>query len=610
MLGSIFLADKYHKKIESCFVLTFLYTMLGVYLASFIGILEISVWIIGIFWILAGAYTMGKHLKKKDTFFQEQIVTNGLLLFTILFFVLLTFSFSKMLTNWDQYSYWSIHTKNAFYYNNWIVDVGIQYPPVPTTIQYFFMKIAGEYRQGIEAFSMQVLVFTCLFPFLEWIKGKRVEKIAAIVSIICLPAVFLALNFYDSSYPDTLLGILLGFIWIEFIYEKNKAYKNAVVILGLITLTLTKATGVYLAGIGVMMMLLYEIWLQKKQSISWKQIRKSRAIKMCLVYLLIVLLTIASWKGYQTFYAGELEQASTQNIREEKGNILAYLWNSVTIAIFGYGDEIATTGAQSIGNLLESLYETPALTKPIDISIFSTTILLFGISILLYYKVLKENREILKKTMVLLGVGLVLYTAILQAAYMTVFSTEEMILHSGIDRYLPTFLLTILYCIIAIVFKEKKESKFFYASIIGIFLWITPLQLIANSVLTSGIYEKEKRAEWEPIITQVQEIQEKMEGTTEEVWILSTTENAGQMLYQNAIRYYLYPEIKVKVVNCTQEKQLEQAVEQISQEEKTYVCILETDEKLEKALGEEVEEKTLYAITKQENNILQWEEVE
>ena len=84
-----------------------------------------------------------------------------------------------------------------------------------------------------------------------------------------------------------------------------------------IALTLMKSTGVFIAIIGVMILLFYEILSQKGKK-PFRKIITSKRIKTCMLLLLIVIGTFISWKGYQTFYSGDLEQASTQAIRRRK----------------------------------------------------------------------------------------------------------------------------------------------------------------------------------------------------------------------------------------------------------------------------------------------------
>ncbi len=612
-LGSIFFADKYHKKIESCFVLTFLFTILGLYVASFLRFLEASVWGIAIFWIILGIYTLWKHREKKDNFFRQQVLTTGFLLFTVLFFAFLIFSFSKILTSWDQYSNWSIVTKNAYYTNSWVADVGIHYPPVPTALQYFFMKIAGEYRQGIESFAMQMLTFSCLLTLLEWTKQRKIQKIAVFVMIICIPAIFAMMNFYDSSYPDTFMGILLGLILTTYLLEDNKKYQKFILVLSFIALTLTKATGVFISIIGIIMLFLYEFF-SKREKQSFKKILTSSKVKLCLVFLLIVIGTYLSWKGYQAFYVGELEEASTQQIRENKGNIISYLWNSFTIASLGVGNENAIDGAKSLGTLLEDMNQNIAITKPVYLNMISTIFLLLGISILLYAKYFKNNKSKFKWGMIVFGLGLILYILVLQLAYMLVFSTDEMVGHNGLDRYLPTFFLSIIYFMVSITLKEIKEvaknQNLAYVIITFAILLVTPINLISNNTITTGIHEIEEKLDWQEVRGQAAIIQEQLEQRqVEEVWLFSSTQNGGDVLYENAIRYTIFPTIKAKSINSYKQQELEEAVEKLQQEEISYLYIWNIDEKLEEYLETDLKERTLYQRVKQEDGNFLWEEI-
>ena len=610
-LGSIFFADKYHKKIESSFILTFLFTIITIYIASFIGLLEASVGGVAILWTILGIRTLGKHRKADDHFFKRQVATTGFFVFTILFFGLLTVSFSKILTSWDQYANWSILAKKAFYTNNWIADIGMQYPPIPVALQYFFMKMGGEYRQGIELFALQMLTFSCLLPLLEWTAEKKIPKIAVTIILLCMPAIFSMLNFYDSSYPDTFMGILLGFIMATYWLEENKKYQKVSICLSFAILTLTKATGMVIAIIAIVMLVLYEIFSQKKKQ-TFRKILTGSKVRLCMVFLLIVLVTYLSWKGYQTFYAGEIEQASTQQIRENKGNIFSYMWNSFTIAFLGVGNENAIEGAKSLGTLLTNMSQNIAITKPMYVNMISTIFLLLGIAIVLYVKYSKKDK--FKWAIVVLNIGLVLYILSLQLAYWLVFSTEEMIGHNGLDRYLPTFFLGMIYFILSYMLKEakgRKEKNVFYVILACAVVLVTPVENIASNTITSGIHEIEKKADWQEVAKQADVLKEKLEQSqVTEVWLFSGIQNGGDVLYENFIRYDIYPQIEAKSVNAYKQPELEDAMQRLNQEEDSYIYIWNADEQLEECLGTELESKTLYERVKQTDESYVWKKIE
>ena len=74
---------------------------------------------------------------------KEKLSSLGLLVFTISFFWIAIVSIDKQLTNWDQFSYWSYAARNMYISNQFIINpgIGMQYPPAPTIIQYFFATI-------------------------------------------------------------------------------------------------------------------------------------------------------------------------------------------------------------------------------------------------------------------------------------------------------------------------------------------------------------------------------------------------------------------------------------------------------------------------------------
>lgn len=257
------------------------------------------------------------------------------------------------------------------------------------------------------------------------------------------------------------------------------------------------------------------------------------------------------------------------------------------------------------------MYQNVALTKPVYLNMVSTIFLLLGMALFLYAKYFKNNKQKFKWGMLVLGIGLLLYIAMLQTAYMLVFSTEEMIGHNGLDRYLPTFFLSIVYFIVASTLKEAKESvkkqNLFYAILTFSLLCVTPLEYVTNNTITSGIYEIQKQAEWEVVKQEVEYIKEEKE--ISKIWLFGSTQNGGDLLYQNAIRYDLFPEIKARSINCYRQKEIEKAVQELKQEEISYVYIWSKDKTLEEYLQTDLEEKTLYKKVKQENGNFLWEKI-
>lgn len=153
---SIFYVSQFNKKIEKTIFLSFITIALFMYLFGIIGQLQLGVIVISILSIILLMYTIYKNRKNgtlKDL--KEKIITTGSIFFTIIFFIFVITTLNRELINWDQFTYWSIEAKDMFNTNqmlNSIKDV-TQYPPVPIILEYFSMKVIGQYSQGIEIFT-------------------------------------------------------------------------------------------------------------------------------------------------------------------------------------------------------------------------------------------------------------------------------------------------------------------------------------------------------------------------------------------------------------------------------------------------------------------------
>ena len=148
---------------------TMILIVLLLLLFGYINILPIGAIIISI--IGLGSFIYYSNEINFKLFFSKEIS-----FFSILFFVLFVSNYFVNFNVWDEYSYWSVASKN-YYLSNSInfskINIlphgdGIIYPPNPTILQYFFLKILGSYRQGFELLTLQVFGFTILFPLFQF----------------------------------------------------------------------------------------------------------------------------------------------------------------------------------------------------------------------------------------------------------------------------------------------------------------------------------------------------------------------------------------------------------------------------------------------------------
>ncbi len=299
---SVFYADIFQKKIEKTIFLSFISITLLMYLFGIIGQLQIGVIIVSILSILLLAFTIFKNIKKHTLKnLEEKTITTGSIFFTIIFFVFIIATLRRELTNWDQFTYWSIAAKDMFNTNQILMSIQdfIQYPPIPAVLQYFFMKIIGEYSQGIEIFTMWILGISFLLPLFEKTNGKKIATVMISLIILCVPAVFQMLIFYESSYPDALLGIIIGELSYFYFSEKTSKYKTISILLTFAFLTLTKPTGIVIALILWFTLALFEVLAKRNLNKKIKEIIFSKEAKILFVTLIVIVLIYTSWIVYR-----------------------------------------------------------------------------------------------------------------------------------------------------------------------------------------------------------------------------------------------------------------------------------------------------------------------
>ena len=219
--GSIFIANKANKKIEKCIAPNIAIIIIALYIFGIFEIIKYGVWIIAWINIILGLYTIINNKNK----LKEKILTPGFIFFNIIFFILMITTYNKNLVDYDHYFYRSFNTKVIYYTD--CISKGFEalYPPSINLLEYFFMKIIGEYAQGIEAFAVQIFGFSLLIPLFDRNKNTKFINTVISIAIICVPAILANLIFYESAYPDALLGLIIGYSIYMLYTEKNNKFK-------------------------------------------------------------------------------------------------------------------------------------------------------------------------------------------------------------------------------------------------------------------------------------------------------------------------------------------------------------------------------------------------
>ena len=598
VLGSIFWSSILNKKIETTIAINIGIIVLALYLFSAINLLAQGVYIIATANIILGIITI--IVKRKKVL--EKVLTPGFVFFSLMYFILMITNFNKQLIQFDQYLYRSINTKMVFYNNNILEEYVRIYPPMTTLLEYYFLKLTGIYIQGIEAFAMQMYGIALLLPIYENIKKSKLANIVVGLTILFLPAVFTNLVFYQSSYPDATLGLLIGYMLYTFFADSNIKYKIVALSIATGMMVLTKPSGIAIVLIIVAMLGIYEILKNKyykKENI--KKIFTNKNIKIILTILLIAVLVFISWKLVLKLYKVGTDRVDQSRVGDSS---VQYVGNSLMTTIFGkYEDN--NDAAESNANFIPKIYSVKGFTTPVQTSLAITSIIIIAGYVYCYYK---SNNKDLKYQIIAIIIGLILYMIFLQLSYLLKFVTFEMLGHNGIDRYFPTFLLGMLYLLIASIIKKLSQKEYIardYIIILLIMFLITPIQYVCEATITSGMYNINSME----YVNNAKNIADKIDEYVEDdSKIITISQKEKTRLYNLMLRYYLYPNHNVKTIENIKEENIEKVQEVIKSNEYQYIYIYSTDSELTNMLEkdfdnlEDVKEKTLYKIQYNDEN--------
>jgi hypothetical protein len=601
--GSIFIANKANKKIEKCIAPNIAIIILTLYIFGLFELLKYGVWVASILNLVLGLYSIIKNRKN----IKERILTPGLTFFSMVFFILMLISLRKNLVDYDHFFYRSLNTKIMYYTDCMSKGFENLYPPAINLFQYYCTKIIGTYLQGTEALATQIFGFALLLPLFDRIKNTKFINTIVTIIVICVPAIFASLIFYESAYPDAILGLLIGYSIYTLYTEKNNKFKAFAVCCSLIITTLIKPIGFYVSGIIIGIYLLIELLNNKcntKQNII--KFLKTKEFKIICILIITVLITFMSWKVFTKINNQYNNGVSRDTVSINKN----YLLKNILMTTFGYYEENHDS-ADSNYTLIPKLNSVVAIYSPIKISIYGAIVLLM-FAMLITYKRLnnKEDKEKYKNYVIALTVGLGIYIILIQMSYILKFSNEEMLGHNGIDRYMPTFLLGMLYFVVAVVLdnmEKIKDRKINYLIVVAIIIALTPLKSIANVTITAGIYDTISIEYCNNGRVPATQIDEKIEQN--EV-VISINQKNEDNIFNLMIRYYLYPEHKTYIYNeIKTEEKVENLKNKILNENCNYIFIYTSDETLEKLFKDKfeyegkLENETLYKVNVENDSI-------
>ena len=209
------------------------------------------------------------------------------------------FAFSH---DWDEMTHWALVVKNMLTYNNFgnlgdTTTMFNQYVPATGVLMYAFNFLNPNFVNGNCYAAFDVLIISLLLPLPDYYRGKTIPFFGSIVALgvtVCVLKHSLFLNLRI----DALIGIMGAYIYMVYWTDRGKVsgFTLAEMTLGCFALTLAKSSGVALAAIAVVFVLL-DVLIRGRQYIKPFFSRKINWVLILLPILAIVAAKV-SWSVY------------------------------------------------------------------------------------------------------------------------------------------------------------------------------------------------------------------------------------------------------------------------------------------------------------------------
>lgn len=419
LINSLTISIYYKKKIDETVIVSIVFLALIVYICGLINDLQLGIRIIEILTAIEIVYiSMALINAKEKSKILKLFFTPGLLLFIFFIFISIIINKNRIFEKHDEYNHWAVVIKNMFVFNNFGTNKNAivrfsEYPPFTNIVQYLFIGIKKVYREDIIIIAQNILYFSLLLPItkkVEW--DKSLKKMLFIIPIILfLPLIFYKDYYYDITV-DGLLGIMLAYLFYQIVKEEeNVHFKYIKIFSGLIMLSLTKTSGIALAILCFIALLIQII----------KNRNNKKEVSIFIFMTLVVVLLVSLW----------YIKTSNQN---KNWDFNKYI--KITQYI---NEDSVKIGKELIKNIFVGHLSN---IRNIPIIFYIITIISMQIIILHFYKKknIKEYKNYKYYSITLL-IEILLCIIAIYISYISIFKREEALNLVSFARYLSTVLL-------------------------------------------------------------------------------------------------------------------------------------------------------------------------
>lgn len=490
LLISATLAILFQKRIEECFLISISGIILILYISGLFTTFIPGIYFI-YFLIILSLVVFGIIIVKKGIAglknYTSILATPGLVAYLFFFCLFWYATRGKLFTVWDEFSHWGLVIKNELAFHDFgnvqgATTIFRGYPPATSLLVYFYSFFAPERFEEYAVRAMALQMISCLMIFFRKARFKEIGKNFSLFVICFILPIAFNKNSYFEIYVDILLGLELASILVSYYVYENSWFKYLNIGLGLSVLCLTKASGVGLSCIFLLIVLL-DIILGN---------RRKEKTRIFGIGLLSVIFGNFSWKLYlkltATAGAWNTSGMNRDNILSLwRGNLPAYRQNTI--------------------NAFIEFIETQTLTEGLVKFTFISFLLIFSLIIILLIRYAeKETAERIKIIAGGVFAGAIIYGTYLLLLYLFTYTEYEAQKLASAGRYLTTYLTAMLTVVIFFIvddFQSKKRKTDWYIILTVICLcnirWFQPLMNLTLQANQNILKSKEYRGQFDKI---------------------------------------------------------------------------------------------------------------
>lgn len=571
------------KRIEEVMPISVVEIVLMIFLAGLFDQLEIGVIIVGILTVVQLIIMLVMALKYQSEIkgIIKNILTPGFVIFSALFMFSAVINHGRILENYDEFTHWGLITKNMFMYNSFGTNPEhvvrfVEYPPFTAIFQYLFLAIQKVYTEDTIIIAHNILYLSIAISFtknISWKKKDIVKMIGIIPIIIFIPMIFYQ-NFFLEILVDGMLGIMFAYVMISAVQkEENIQFKYLKIFAGITMLCLTKTTGIALAVIAVIVIII-------KNIIDMRNKKKNAKIELRAMVLVIIIAALLT----------SLYYIKINNV-ETKWDYSQFVETSENMQ--GQQDRISK-------NYITQLLVGEKITNK-KLTVFGIVITLMCVHILLIKS--KENKygKYFDITMI---ISVMLYLLGTLVVYTTIFDVSEALDLTSFARYLSTILLAYTIFIIYRASEIKRmEINKVLSVVIACMVLLLPISNIEMKYIDGKNYITTSRINRD-FYTKLRYKKDKLSTTDK---ILFVTKNSDKTPWLKVLNEYEIMPIKIseaKAINFDEESEFEELAKQYTH---IFIYHMEEEEKetlKDKFENQPVQENALYKVNNQNNEIM------